>query len=1094
MDAVTGPRCAACGRESPPAARFCLACGARLEAAATQPQERKVVSVLFVDLVGFTERAEALDPEEVGALLAPYWEHVREVLERHTGTVEKYVGDAVVAVFGAPAAHEDDPERAVRAALALRDWARAAADVDLRLAVATGDALVRVASQPLTGENIAVSDIVNTAARLQQAAPVNGVLVDERTHAASSDAIAYRAAPPVHAKGKSAPVAAWEAVELHAHADDLAAHELTPFVARETELAILAGVYARVAAHRSPELLTIVGPPGIGKSRLVHELARRLEAGGNGPRWLRGRAQPYGETAAFGALRELFQAWVDGRPVETAVAAVVPDRGEAAWVASHVSRLLGGEGDGASDAADAFAAWRRLVAAVAGERPLALVLEDLQWADDALLDFVADLFEWLVESPVLVVCTARPELLERRSSWGGGAANALTLSLTALDDAETAALLEAALGRPPAPAELPRLLEHAGGNPLCAEQCARVLRERGSCPDAAVPESVQALIAARLDLLPGPEKSLLQDAAVAGAAFTAEAVRAVAERPPPDLAGCLHALVRKQFLRRSDGRYAFAHALVREVAYGQLTRTARAAKHARAAAWLESRGAPDGDTEGVAQHYLRALELTSGEERARLAGPAAAALATSAERALRLNAFATAGRLFAQSLELMAPGDERRPRTLLAYGRALWAAESGGDDVLDEARRSLLDGGDRAGAAEAEAALSELYWFRGDRRRSTAHLEAAADLVRDDPPSPAKARVLARLARHLMLAARDGEAIETGRAALALGEELRLDDVRADALNSIGSSRARAGDPAGIRDVERAVAIAVPANLRAAVPALNNLASLHAESGDLRRSSGLLVESLETARRLGDRTYVDWARAALVSVAVSDGRWDEARTEAEALLAASERRGGHYLDAVLRYQLAEIQLARGETEEALEQVARAETEARRADDPQVLLAALAGCAFVDWALGREDAARTYVDEILERCRHATFLPPSSTFALALTLTELGRGDTFAALARREAYPNRWFEAAVAYTRGELDRAAELYGEIGALPVEAYVRLRSAERYAAAGLPDDAARVAAPAREFFVRAGAPFWLDRLAAAERSARLTTSARRS
>jgi class 3 adenylate cyclase len=486
-------------------------------------RERKVITVLFADLVGFTSRSEQLDPEDVEAILQPYHERLRYELERWGGTVEKFIGDAVVAFFGAPVAGENDPERAVRAALAIRDWAAEEGGVEVRIAVNTGEALVNLAARPEAGEGMAAGDVVNTTARLQSAAPTNGILAGETTYRATAETIEYREHPAVEAKGKEEPVAVWEVVAARARFGvDLAPETTTPLVGRDRELESLVGTLARARRQRSPELVTLVGVPGIGKSRLVGELFQSIERGGELTFWRQGRSLPYGEGVSYWALAEMVKAQAgiletDGaQEVDAKLRSVVEHlmSDDVEWVVSHLRPLVG-QGDAGGSQEEAFAAWRRFFEALAEEHALVLMFEDIQWADDGLLDFIEHLTDWATDVPLFILCTARRELLERRPTWGGGKVNAATIALAPLTDEETARLIWA-LG-----AETPQeLLERCGGNPLYAEQYVRMLAERGTTE--ALPESVQGIIAARLDSLPAEEKVVLQDAAVVGKVFCSE--------------------------------------------------------------------------------------------------------------------------------------------------------------------------------------------------------------------------------------------------------------------------------------------------------------------------------------------------------------------------------------------------------------------------------------------------------------------------------------------------------------------------------------------------------------------------------------------
>ncbi|HEU4971533.1 MAG TPA: AAA family ATPase, partial [Gaiellaceae bacterium] len=450
-------------------------------------RERKVVTVVFCDLVGFTSRAESLDPEDVEAILRPYHERVRSELERHGGTVEKFIGDAVMALFGAPTAHEDDPERAVRAALAIRDFA-VEEGIELRVGITTGEALVSLDARPDAGEGMASGDVVNTAARLQSAAPVNGVLVDETTYRATRQAIEYEDAVSVEAKGKSEPIAVWEATAARSRFGVDVAHEArSQLVGRERELAALQDVFDRARHGRTPQLLTLVGVPGIGKSRLVYELSQIVEADPELITWRQGRCLAYGDGVTLWALAEIVKAQAGiaeqdspadvAEKLRRAAREPLPEE-DAAWVESHLLALVGLSTEaelGSNRRNEAFSAWRRFLEALAEQRPVVLVFEDLHWADESLLDFVDELVDWLTDVPLLVVATARPELLDRRPNWGGGKLNAATIALAPLTDEQTAQLLGRALGTPVLAVETQMaLLERAGGNPLYAEQFAEL--------------------------------------------------------------------------------------------------------------------------------------------------------------------------------------------------------------------------------------------------------------------------------------------------------------------------------------------------------------------------------------------------------------------------------------------------------------------------------------------------------------------------------------------------------------------------------------------------------------------------------------------
>jgi class 3 adenylate cyclase len=430
----TMPVCQGCGEDNPTRARFCLACGAALAPDLPRGDERKVVSVLFCDLVGFTSRAEQLDVEDVRGVLRPYYTRLRAALEHYGGTVEKFIGDAVMALFGAPVAREDDPERAVRAALSIREaiaefnQADPTLDLHVRIGVTTGEALIALDARPVEGEGMASGDVVNTAARLQAAAPVDGVLVDQATYWETNRRIAYRAAAPVRAKGKAEPVPVWQALPPGPESDvESVRTTRAELIGRAAELGLLEAALARARTGRRLELALVVGVPGIGKSRLVAELAQQVAAAPDPVTWRQGRCLPYGEGVALWALGEIIKGQADileTDPVEVAagklhkaVVDLIADKPEAAWVTSHLRPLVGlsAAGEASSDRqAEAFAAWRRFLEALAGQRPTVLVVEDLHWADDALLEFLE---YWSTATPPCRCCSSPP--LDRSSFPAG---------------------------------------------------------------------------------------------------------------------------------------------------------------------------------------------------------------------------------------------------------------------------------------------------------------------------------------------------------------------------------------------------------------------------------------------------------------------------------------------------------------------------------------------------------------------------------------------------------------------------------------------------------------------------------------------------
>jgi class 3 adenylate cyclase/tetratricopeptide (TPR) repeat protein len=1105
--------CAHCGGENPDGFRFCGSCGSPLGAEPPERrEERKVVTVLFADLAGFTGKAERLDPEDVRAMLSPYYARLRERLEGFGGTVEKFIGDAVVGLFGAPVAHEDDPERAVRAALAIRDAVGelnegdSELDLHVRIGVNTGEALVALGARPIEGEGMASGDVVNTAARLQAAAPVDGILVGELTYRATAGVIEYREADPVTAKGKAEPVAVWEPLQARARLGvDVVRQARTALVGRERELEVLAGALARAREERSPQLVTLVGEPGIGKSRLVAELLQIVERDPDLIFWRQGRSLPYGEGVSFWALGEMVKGQAGiletdrdedaEAKLHAAVGQLFTDEEDAEWVERHLRPLVGLAGEQLRDdrQAEAFAAWRRFLEALAERSPTVLVFEDLHWADDGLLDFIDHLVEWAGGVPMLVICTARPELLARRAGWGGGKPNAVTLSLSPLSGEETARLLSHLLERAVLPAEVhSALLARAGGNPLYAEEFARMAAERDllSRPEALpLPESVQGIIAARLDGLSGEEKALLQDASVIGKVFWLGAVSSVGGVDRHAAEEVLHRLERRQFVRRDrsssvagETEYAFWHLLVGDVAYGQIPRARRAEKHRLAAEWTAALGADrvEDRAEMLAHHYRAALEFAraAGQDVTALEAPARQALFTAGERAMALNAFGAAERFYADAVALADPADPERPHLLFRHGRALWLHTESGQEVLAEARDGLMSTGAVEPAAEAEIMIGDLIWHEARRDAAFERFERARKLIESLPTSASKAWVVAHVSRFQMLAGRNEEAIALGKEALEMAEALGLASLRSNCLNNIGVARVSTGDRDGVRDIEASITIAeqVSSPWDEARGYLN-LASVVGNLGDLRRCRELHERAAEISRRHGLETGVRFLRGERALDLYHAGEWEEALKIADEFIAEVEVGSAHYMENACRMVRAWIRLARGRVDEALTDGARALVVARDAKDPQALHPTLGEYARLLLMAGRPRDAETTADELLgiaggakEQLIRSQWIVP-----IAFVLAESGRSEEALVEADLSPLATPWGEAARAVAEGDLPSAADVMAEIGALSDEAYTRLRSAERLMAEGREQDAEDQLSRALAFYRSVGATAYL-------------------
>ncbi|MDQ2689664.1 MAG: AAA family ATPase, partial [Chloroflexota bacterium] len=635
--------CPNCGTANAPGTKFCGECGTGLAEAdapratpSTPATERRLVSVLFADLVGFTTMSEARDAEDVRALLASYFETSRAIVERYGGTVEKFIGDAVMAVWGTPTAQEDDAERAVRAALELVDAARRLSpDLALRAAVHTGEAVVTIGA---AGMGMVAGDLVNTASRLQSIAEPGTVLVGEGTQRAASNAIAFEPAGEHELKGKATPVPAFRALRVVAQRGGVGRSEQLepPFVGRDAELQLIKDFYHATAHEPGPRLVSVMGQAGIGKSRLAWEFLKYIDGVTEDVYWHQGRSPAYGEGISFWALGEMVRMRIRSGEADDEAAtrerlaatleAFVPDPDERRSLEEPLLHLLG-IGDGKSrERGQLFLAWRSFFERIAEAGPVVMVFEDLQWADDGLLDFIEELITWSRGRSIYVITLARPELLDRRPTWGAGQRSFTSLNLAPLSEESMAALLAGLVPGLPEPV-VRQIVTRAEGIPLYAVETVRTLlndgriervgdgfRPVGDLTTLAVPESLQALIAARIDALPAAERTLVQDASVLGLSFADAALRAVARSAPADLEAMLQHLARREIFTRDEdprsperGQYRFVQGLLREVAYGTLSRDERRARHLAAARFFEALG--DDELAGVlAQHYLEAYQ------------------------------------------------------------------------------------------------------------------------------------------------------------------------------------------------------------------------------------------------------------------------------------------------------------------------------------------------------------------------------------------------------------------------------------------------------------------------------------------------------
>jgi class 3 adenylate cyclase len=657
-------RCSVCNQENPAGARFCLACGAALQPEAPPQEERRIVSIIFVDLVGSTAQAELLDPEDVRALLTPYHQLVRREIESFGGVVEKFIGDAIMGVFGAPVTYGDDAERAVRAAFVVRDSVCAMpGNLQIRIAVNTGEAVVSLNARPALGESMIAGDVVNTASRLQSQAPVNGIVVGEMTYVGTRDVIAYEKTEPIVAKGKAAPVNAWVATHALTPAGQRATRDLR-MVGRMSELRLLAAIMDRMLAERAPHLVSMFGPAGVGKTTVVSTFAEIARE--RGARVVFGRSLPYRESSVYGPLArhvmgicgiyesdapEVMIDKLRGRAKDLLDGSSV----SAETVAEHLGSIVGVEGWGAeaTDRGMLFSSTRSFMEAAAREQPTVLVFEDIHWSGSALLDLIDALAVGSHGLPLLLVTLARPEFLDTRESWGGRLASytSLTLGPLAEDDAR-----ELAVRRLGAPERADAVVRIAEGNPLFIEQLAATMEET----DGALPTSIRGLVAARLDALPQRDRALLLDAAVVGKVFWYDAL--VALSADPDIDHVLEELERRDLIRReaaslieNQQQFTFTHVLIRDVAYELLPRADRARRHATVAQFFERSTGSSNEAIGALAHHWR----DAGDfERA------ISHLTRAAEQAERGWAKAHAVVLYREALQLVPEDDVERRSAL----------------------------------------------------------------------------------------------------------------------------------------------------------------------------------------------------------------------------------------------------------------------------------------------------------------------------------------------------------------------------------------------------------------------------------------------
>ena len=990
------------------------------------------MTALFCDLVGFTALSERHDHEEVDTFVASYSDMARRVITSFGGAVEKFIGDAVVAVFGFPAAHEDDPLRAVRAGLhlveALAELPSLGDErVQVRIGVNTGEVYARLGVDPSSGGTFVTGDVINTAARLQTVAPPMGVVVGELTHQLTARAIDYEELAPADLKGKARAVRVWRArAETAAHTTVLPAASRGALVGRRFELSVLQQLAAETVATRTQRSALVVGEPGIGKSRLLAELAARPEEGAGIEQWLQGSCRPYGESAAFSALAELVKRHAhiletdDYDLVEDRLAAAVPPGLDRDWILTRLRPLIGLTAPPASRA-DNFAAWASFLQQVAASAPTALVLEDLHWAGEDMLAFVRHLSAQRLDAPLLVVATARPELLERHPDFLDAWPSAACLTLASLSPTAMAELAGGILGGELAAEAADFILERAGGNPLFVEEYVRLLADRdllrrtprgieidddrGSAP---LPDSVQAVIGARLDLLPAPLKAAVSDAAVLGETFWRGGVAAVGGSAGAELDAALSELEAKQLVRSvvqsslaGEAEFAFWHALVRDVAYGRVPRKVRVGKHAAAAGWVEGvAGERTGEfAEVLAYHYATAFELAAAlrsQAAAGLLDPAVRYLALAGEKTEPLDGGA-AERYYSRAIGII-PEPTAELFRLMARRAAIVAMRNRAPEAVADFETAIAgfqEAGDIRAAADAMRGLSETLGLLGDLRyREVA--AAALELVESDSPSPVMVDVLLDHAWNVQEDEGPRRALEVIERAVAIAESLGM-PAPAAALGLRGGARCTLGDAGGLADIRSAVEAAEGAGRRVEQAGfLEALAwSLVSFEGPA-ASLEALHASAEMSRRARMEGLVVGARSMAVRSLYWAGEWDEALAECRELVPVLDEAGDAWSLAIVRYVWSLLLLARGDAAAAEPYAAQALEKARDNPIRGVSAVYLVAAAAAKHGVGDDGEACALLEECEEVLRgkgDTVFvyqLPLAVRTALAAGNEDLGR--------------------------------------------------------------------------------------------------------
>ena len=967
-----------------------------------------MITALFCDLVGFTATSEGADPEDVDQMLTRYFQTARSQIELHGGVVEKFIGDAVVGVFGVPVAHGDDPERAVRAALRIVDEAAGlealnGAPLRLRIGINTGEALVRLDLAPGAGERFLAGDSVNTASRIQSVAPELGVAVGEETWRATSQRFDYAELVPAVLKGKTDPVRIFHAIAPRSSLGvDVTRRQASPFVGRTAEIEALVGALDRAIGTNRLEFATIIGEPGIGKSRVVSQLLAHVDANPLLVTWRQGRCLPYGSGITFWALGEIIKGQagiLESDPTSVAIAKLddaLPDGDERAWFRERLLPLLGIESGSTAGRDEQFTAWRRFLELLAAQRPTVLVFEDLHWADEAMLAFLEEFATLAANVPLLVIGTARPELLDRRPGFPGPAAHAVRIDLDPLPFELATTLLRALVdGTSVAPRLVEPILERAAGNPLFAEEYIRLLRDRDllvttdgvtdlrDATQLPVPDTIQALLAARIDALPGATKAILADAAVVGKVFWAGAVGTMGGRSADEIRDAMADLARLELIRpqprssmAGETEYAFWHVLARDVAYAAMPRARRSQRHVAVARWIEAKA---GDRiEDVAQilayHHSIALDLAlaTGDEAlaAELRPPTIRFLLLAGKRALGLD-LPVALELLERAVAQAPTGHPDRPTVLESYGDALKDSGRYPDAAAayDETVTLLRSAGRPIPAGAVMGKLGGMYENMGDPRSQGATRDAV-DLLEPHGPTPELANVLRRLATVDVVEGRFEAGLTALDRARDVGSQARFaterdaDRFRAAVTGWRGIARMMQGNLDGAREIEQAIATLTAAGDGSAVMHFRiNLLIGQSNYLKPRELEGLLGDTAAFGRARGLRANLAWLDVSILQNRYDLGDLDGILADAPALDDELEEQGAIGIQLDVRLVTLRIDVLRG-IDPGAERLAWIERTARHTEFVESLTGGLGSVAAARVMLGDVDGARNLLNELV----------------------------------------------------------------------------------------------------------------------------------